>query len=566
MVEAARWITYWMLATSGRPMIRRDRLRSTSNAPMLGGARYSQRDFMPTDDDDALAVEEDDLLGKVLDERYRIVRLLGSGGMGRVYLAHHQGIDRTVAIKVLHTEFGKNRAASQRFQREALASGRLDHANIVTVSDFGVLDDGRCFMVMEALEGESLQSRIKREGPIPWPAAFDIMRSVLRGLRHAHERGVVHRDIKPDNIFLATKDGESVVKLLDFGIAKLFAQTADDPTATRAGLTMGTPAYLSPEQAVGGTITPATDLYSATVVLFEMLTGHAPFEGETAMGMMISHISAAPPRLADVAPGIQLPAGVEELVQRGLTKMAADRIGSASEYVAELDGIRRVADPDFATRGPLARESAPIAIPRLDSGPLQQPRTIGQRASSLHTPQPDVAYGGTLDAISVSTAHTSAAPHRATSAAGVARPLRRRQRALLGGVIAIAMVLGIVFVRGGDKAPSHATRPAPSAVQPASPPTPAPVPVAIPEPESSRPDREVQLKALLHDLSTGKTCAARRVVISQLVALGDARAIPALKAARYRMRGGLLGVGQKNANACLKADAEAAMRALETKR
>src|SRR5262245_31289824 len=135
-------------------------------------------------------------IGSVLDGRYRIDAVLGTGGMGRVYKGEHTGIGRTVAIKVLHATLGRSKEATQRFQREAIASGRLDHPNIVDVSDFGVLDDGGCYLVMELLEGESLGDRLDRER-IPWREAVDILRGVLRGLRHAHDRGVVHRDIKP---------------------------------------------------------------------------------------------------------------------------------------------------------------------------------------------------------------------------------------------------------------------------------------------------------------------------------------------------------------------------------
>src|SRR5450631_829693 len=154
-------------------------------------------------------------IGSVLDGRYRIDGVLGTGGMGRVYRGEHTSLGRIVAIKVLHADLGRNKEASARFQREALASGRLDHPNIVGVSDFGVLGDGCPYLVMEVLEGEELGKRLEREKRIPWPEAIEILRGVLAGLRHAHEKSVVHRDIKPDNIFLARKDGEVVVKILD---------------------------------------------------------------------------------------------------------------------------------------------------------------------------------------------------------------------------------------------------------------------------------------------------------------------------------------------------------------
>src|SRR5262245_17575803 len=157
-------------------------------------------------------------LGSVLDGRYRIDAVLGTGGMGRVYRGEHTSLGRAVAIKVLHADLGRNKEAAARFQREALASGRLDHPNSVGVSDFGTLSDGALYLVMEALEGESVGDRLDREKRIPWFEAVQITRGILAGLRHAHDKGVVHRDIKPDNIYLARKDGDQVVKILDFGI------------------------------------------------------------------------------------------------------------------------------------------------------------------------------------------------------------------------------------------------------------------------------------------------------------------------------------------------------------
>src|SRR3954467_8170250 len=262
-------------------------------------------------------------IGSVVDDRYRIEAVLGSGGMGRVYRAEHTKIGKTVAIKVLHADLGRNREASQRFQREAIASGRLDHPNIVGVSDFGVLDDGACYLVMEVLEGESLGDRLARDHRIHWVEAIDILRGVLSGLRHAHERGVVHRDIKPDNIYLAHKDGDPVIKILDFGIAKLYAGSAEDPASTRAGLTVGTPAYLSPEQACGGEITPASDLYSASIVLYEMLAGRGPFEDKDPLAMLGAHVSRIPPPIPQTAPDIEIPPGLEAVIDAGLVKASA---------------------------------------------------------------------------------------------------------------------------------------------------------------------------------------------------------------------------------------------------
>ncbi|HEU4726812.1 MAG TPA: serine/threonine-protein kinase, partial [Kofleriaceae bacterium] len=293
--------------------------------------------------------DEQFAIGSVLDGRYRIDAVLGTGGMGRVYRAEHIEIGKSVAIKLLHADLHRNREASQRFHREAIASGKLDHPNIVGVSDSGVLDDGARYLVMEMLEGESLGDRLARETRIHWVEAIDILREVLYGLRHAHERGVVHRDIKPDNVYLARKDGDQVIKILDFGIAKLYAGSVDDPASTRAGLTVGTPAYLSPEQAVGGEITPASDLYSASIVLYEMLAGRAPFEDKDPLAMLGAHVSRRPPSFTDIAPGIEVPAALEDIIHRGLAKSAAERIRTANDYLAMLDALSPPRRPRMPT-------------------------------------------------------------------------------------------------------------------------------------------------------------------------------------------------------------------------
>ncbi|HEX3757099.1 MAG TPA: protein kinase [Kofleriaceae bacterium] len=326
-------------------------------------------------------------IGSVLDDRYRIEAVLGSGGMGRVYRAEHTKIGKSVAIKVLHSDLTRNREASQRFQREAIASGRLDHPNIVGVSDFGVLDSGALYLVMEVLEGESLGDRLARDARIHWVEALDIMRGMLYGLRHAHERGVVHRDIKPDNVYLAQKEGAPVIKILDFGIAKLYAGSADDPASTRAGLTVGTPAYLSPEQAVGGEITPASDLYSASIVLYEMLVGRAPFEDRDPLAMLGAHVSRPAPRFADIAPGVDIPAPLEDIIQRGLRKSPSERIATAGEYLALIDAFSPPLHPRGQTSPPIVAEaSGPVisAAPAL-SGPTLAP-TLGSTTGSTTGP------------------------------------------------------------------------------------------------------------------------------------------------------------------------------------
>jgi serine/threonine protein kinase len=498
-------------------------------------------------------------LGSVLDGRYRVDAILGKGGMGRVYKAEHTSLGRAVAIKVLHTRLGGSKEAAQRFQREAMASGRLDHPNIVAVSDFGTLEDGSLFLVMEALEGEPLGNRIEREKRIPWQDALVIIRGVLSGLRHAHDKGVVHRDIKPDNIFLAQKDGDPVVKILDFGIAKLYAGNADDPASTRAGLTVGTPAYLSPEQAVGGAITPASDLYSTSVVLYEMLTGRPPFLDEEPLAMLTAHVSREPPPFSEVAPDMQVPPGLEAVIQHGLAKVSAERISSSNEYLGRLDEVSRAAGYDLGLTAP--RSSGSLSIP---SGP----HTLTPTPGFLMTPAPFMAHPGNTPQAGVrvmtppmgaqmtpmpfsselGTAPTQSVDSlpkagRLVSVADIREPLPSKYKKIAAAILLVAIALGVfAFVRGDKGGPSKVAQPQ--------------IPVGTPI------DNETRLKAALHDLETGKTCADRKAAIPTLVEIGDPRAFPALKKARYRMRGGIIGIGDSNTNACLKQDAEMAMQAL----
>ena len=484
-------------------------------------------------------------VGSVLDGRYRIDAVLGKGGMGRVYKGEHTGIGKAVAIKVLHANLGRSREATQRFQREALASGRLDHTNIVGVSDFGVLEDGSLYLVMEALEGEALGTRLEREKRIPWLESLEIVRGVLAGLRHAHDRGVVHRDIKPDNIFLAVKDGDRIVKILDFGIAKLVAGEANDPASTRTGLTVGTPAYLSPEQAVGGAITPASDLYSTSVVLYEMLTGRPPFEDTDPLAMLTAHVSRDVPTFAEAAPDLVVPPGLEAVIQHGLTKVSSERIQSATEYMEALDQVLRAAGVEMSM---MPRASGSYGVPTPPQGVYVTPTPGALHAKMIGTPARGTAVANTMSVDVHMTGESAVVPATRKTSIADAAPLPRKYV-----VIAVLIVLGAIAT-ALYVASSHSTKGAGGVA--------STVVVPLPVGGESTVDKETRYKAALHDLEAGKTCADRKAAIPVLVDIGDARAVPELKRARYRGTGGVLGLGESNANQCLKTDAEKAIQTL----
>jgi DNA-directed RNA polymerase specialized sigma24 family protein/predicted Ser/Thr protein kinase len=283
--------------------------------------------------------------GAMIDDRFRIKGLLGRGGMGVVYLAEHVGLRREVAVKVM-TEVGGDHEAElrERFRREALILGRLEHPNFVEVMDFGEMSDGRMFLALELLDGESLADLLDH-GPVEPHAALTVLAHVLSGLEHLHSHGVVHRDIKPDNIILVEHDGDTLfAKILDLGIARLVTTSSlpeKDVTLTQARVVLGTPAYIAPEQAAGKGVDPRADLYSITVVLFEMLTGEMLYTASNAVMLMTKHLTATPRRLADVVPGLPQLDAIQELLDRGLAKRPAKRFRDATEYAK---AVQRVLD------------------------------------------------------------------------------------------------------------------------------------------------------------------------------------------------------------------------------
>jgi serine/threonine protein kinase len=283
-------------------------------------------------------VEDQLASGVIVNDSYRIAGVLGTGAMGTVYRAEDVQRSTPVALKVLHGFLATSKEASARFRREAFVGVRLVHPNCVPVLDFGAMPDGSFFLAMELVGGESLGDLLDREGPLPWPRALRIARYVLRGLDHAHGDGIVHRDIKPDNIIITPRDGEpDFARILDFGIAKLV--DANSHAITRAGMSVGTPSYLSPEQAVGGVIDARCDLYSLSIVVYEMLTGKTPFGDLEPRKRLYAHAAAPVPTFAEIAPGIEIPRDVEELVRACLAKEPEARLATAAKYLERIEAL-----------------------------------------------------------------------------------------------------------------------------------------------------------------------------------------------------------------------------------
>ncbi len=276
---------------------------------------------------------EDPWEGRLLGGRYRLGRRLGAGAMGAVYRAHHEVLARPVAVKVLRPELAHKPAVAERFEREALAASRLDHPNCVQVLDAGTTNDGLRYLVMPLLEGRDLRALLG-EGLDP-ARAIDLTLQILCGLGHAHRRGFVHRDVKPENVLVVEDDdGRSVAKLVDFGLVKLL-DLPRGKTITRVGFVFGTPWYMSPEQAAGEPVDARADLYAVGAMLYEMLSGAPPFDADSMSRVLYMHVAADPRPLPS-----SVPAGVAEVVMRLLAKEPRDRYASAR---AAADALRAAA-------------------------------------------------------------------------------------------------------------------------------------------------------------------------------------------------------------------------------
>ena len=305
----------------------------------------------------------DPLIGSFFDGRYKIVRKLGAGGMANVYLAEDQELGRRVAIKILNDRHANDDQFVERFRREAKNAAALSHPNIVSIYDRGEAE-GTYYIAMEFLDGRSLKELIVTRGPAPVPVAVEYTRQILSALRFAHRHGIVHRDIKPHNVLV---DGEGRVKVTDFGIARAGASQM-----TEAGSIVGTAQYLSPEQARGTNVDQRSDLYSLGVVLYELLTGAAPFSGDTPVEIAMRHLSQAPEPPSAKRPN--LPHDLDLLVMRALAKDPEERYQSAEEMDGDLERIARGAavsreTEESATQiisaatGPMAATAATMIAP-----------------------------------------------------------------------------------------------------------------------------------------------------------------------------------------------------------
>jgi len=308
----------------------------------------------------------DPYLGMTLDGRYRIDRVLGRGGMGTVYAAKLVALDKAVALKLLRPVQDDDGQAVGRFEREARAASRLGNPHIVDIFDFGRAQNGLSYLAMELLEGEDLGNVLARERRLPLERALRIALQCCTALGAAHAAGIVHRDLKPENVFLVTRgDEREFVKIVDFGLAKISETEQDGAPGrklTRTGMIFGTPQYMSPEQGMGRPTDHRSDIYALGLILYELLTGKVPFDGETFMSVIQQHLSDPPPALRAMEPSVDVPPTVEAVIYRCLDKRAGSRPQSMGELAEELvAALRGAGQETLASR--LARYVAPIEEP-----------------------------------------------------------------------------------------------------------------------------------------------------------------------------------------------------------
>ena len=338
----------------------------------------------------APSAPHDAMIGRVLADRYRILRRIGEGGMGAVYLCEHVVLHRSLAVKVLRRDLSSDPEIVERFRNEAIAASQIGQENVIDVFDIGKTDDGALYYVMEALEGHSVGAILRHDGPIAVPRALAVLEQVGRALGAAHARGVVHRDLKPDNVFLVRReDGSEQAKLLDFGISKL--EQAGE-RLTQAGAIIGTPEYMAPEQAAGAAVDHRTDVYALGVMAYELLTGVLPFEGDSAIATLVAHQTRLPEAPSRRRTGI--PPDVDALVLRALAKRPEDRFDSMAALVAEVVRIRTRLAAETPEPVPL-RRGDPGVTPRLDLPPFRPSHRGGTvtlpppAASGVRAPTPE---------------------------------------------------------------------------------------------------------------------------------------------------------------------------------
>ena len=402
-----------------------------SREAWLSMTRRVEAEAEGEEEERTVVASADTLVGRVLDGKYELRGRLGVGGMGTVYRARRVHIGDEVAVKVLHPKYLTDDAAIGRFRREARAAAQLHHPNVITIHDYGETeDDGEqlAYIVMELVRGESLRDILRGEGRLQPARAVALMRDICAGVGSAHRRNIVHRDIKPDNIIVLAPDDDherETVKVVDFGIAKLRDVATSEHTLTMAGVVVGTPFYMSPEQCLGETLDARADVYSLGALLYEMLAGSPPFNAPTATGVIAKHLTDPPPR---VPSNIPVTPALAAVVERALSKEKEGRQADATEFGRELVAAEAGA---FAP-APGARPAQVTPTPLPFGARTQTPAPAASRQNP--PANPTGAYGPAR------TEYAPSARYERTRRQAAARPRRRARAPLVAGLVTFSIL------------------------------------------------------------------------------------------------------------------------------
>ena len=346
--------------------------------------------------------ESNDLVGQIVAQ-FHIIKKLGEGGMGQVYLAEHVKMQRKAALKVMNPGMTQDPDAIARFNREANNASKINHPNVCQIFDFGETPDGLIFLAMEYIEGPSLTALIEKNGSLPAPRAASIIHQAADALGVAHDYGIVHRDLKPDNIMIArNRDGSDLVKVVDFGIAK--ASTSDAQKVTKTGLVVGTPEYMSPEQLAGDQLDGRSDIYSLGLVAFNCLTGKLPFPSNSAQEAMIMRLTDQPKKLADMKPEGQWSAELQGVMDKALARDANERYQTAPEFGRDMTrAVEKMPATVVADMGTMVISANAAAVPatRVASPAEKSPASAATTGAAATAPaksgmNPAVIGGGVL--------------------------------------------------------------------------------------------------------------------------------------------------------------------------
>lgn len=345
----------------------RARKCATCGTRFSSDARFCPFDGEPLEETDESPPPPDPLIGTTIDHRYEVIGTLGEGGMGIVYHVRHRLLGKPLALKVLRADLARDGDLGQRFIREARAAASVAHPNVVQITDFGNLPSGQPYFVMELLTGESLSALLRKGGPLPAASATRLLTQIVDALAAAHAAGVVHRDLKPDNVLVCPGPSGDIVKVLDFGLAKVAGQSR----LTKAGVVFGTPYYMSPEQASGDPVDERADIYAFGVVMYEVFTGRVPFEADTFMGVLTKHIYVEPTPPSVILGGMAALGALEQITLRCLEKKPERRFQSMLALGEELSRVAKFGDDGSFSVAPLE---------------LREPRQAHRLADELELP------------------------------------------------------------------------------------------------------------------------------------------------------------------------------------